>query len=270
MPLFDERGRIFGRVNIIDAAIVAFLVVLLPILYTAQRLFRVPKTEIERVEPATQLAGAGRRVRVHGRNLRPFMKVLVSPTGRPFSIYDETPGNQAGNILLDTASGGEVRLPNLDAGAYDLHLFDSTREVARLDHAFTLTAPSPSDGTIHARVRFVVPSELRRLVHEGDVEVAERAAPGAGEQAPPARLTRVRVISDKLPAGVEFGEGWASELIEADMEMPGRKNSRGEWEYRSQICRVGERIAFQTTTYSMRGMIGEMHVTANQNGAGAK
>ena len=37
MAIVDERGRLFGRFNLIDASLVAVLVLLLPIAYAATR-----------------------------------------------------------------------------------------------------------------------------------------------------------------------------------------------------------------------------------------
>ena len=142
MPLLDDRGRLFGRVNVIDAAMVAFLLILMPIVYTAARLFRMPKPEIERVEPATQLAGAGRRIRVIGRNLRPYLTAVASQTGRPSLISPQQVNVPlVANVFLVSPSLIEVELPALEAGEYDLRLFDTTQEVARLTHAFSMTAP---------------------------------------------------------------------------------------------------------------------------------
>src|SRR3990172_510135 len=102
MSLIDDRGRLFGRLNIIDAALVAFVLVLLPIGYTASTLFRVPRPQIESVEPAFQLVGPGRRIRVRGRDLRPFLKAFVSPTGQPFSLISRTVAGLEGTLRLET------------------------------------------------------------------------------------------------------------------------------------------------------------------------
>jgi hypothetical protein len=270
MRPIDDRGRLFGRINIIDATIVAFLLVLLPIVYTASRLFRVPKPEFERVEPATQVVGPDVRIRVHGRNFRPLLKALTNQTGQPFSVIDPSSLSHTGSILLEGSSEIEVKLPELTAGSYDLHIFDATQEVARQERSFTLTSPprppSPSvpSGLVHARVRFVVSPELRRLVREGDVETS---APGDQEGVPPvaaslpATLTRISSINDRLPPSVDFGDGWGAGLIEAEVSLPARQNAKGEWEHRGVILRVGERIFFRTVTYSMQGTVGEVRLT---------
>lgn len=283
MPFVDERGRLFGRVNIVDAALVAFLLVLMPIVYTATRLFRVPKPEIERVEPATQQTAPAPRIRVIGRNLRPYLTAVATPTGLPSLVEPaQVALPQAGNITLVSPSLVEIELPRLPAGVYDLRLFDTTREVARLTNAFSLTAPpappAPAapertpdkEAVVHARVRFIVLPEIVRLIRDNDAAATEKpAVTGAGDPAAarPAPIPRravlrsFRVIPETLPPGMDFGSGWGARLIQADIEIPVRQNARGEWDYRQQIIRIGEGFAFQTAAYTMNGVIGEMSVT---------
>ncbi len=272
MPLIDDRGRLFGRVNVIDATIVGFLLVLMPIVYTASRLFLVPKPQIERVEPATQLAGPGRRIRVVGRNLRPFMRAVPSPTGYPSLIDSARINEPPANILQVSPSLIEVELPDLKPGPYDLRLFDTTEEVARLTHAFTLTAPPEKpriekQALARASVRFTVLPETAKLVRQGDAAVTEPFAPSAGNTPivrpqPVAVIKSVRVVIDTLPPNVDFGGGWGAKLIETDIEIPVRQNAKGEWQYRQDIIRIGERLDFQTTRYIMHGIIGELRVSS--------
>ena len=52
MTIVDERGRLFGRFNLIDAGVVFVLLVLVPLAYAAYRLFRPDPVRIESVEPS--------------------------------------------------------------------------------------------------------------------------------------------------------------------------------------------------------------------------
>ena len=52
MTIVDERGRLFGRFNLIDAAVVLVVVVLVPLVYAAYLLFRPPAMKILSVNPA--------------------------------------------------------------------------------------------------------------------------------------------------------------------------------------------------------------------------
>jgi hypothetical protein len=46
MTVIDERGRVFGRINLIDAAAALFLFVLIPVAYGAYVLFRTPQPKL--------------------------------------------------------------------------------------------------------------------------------------------------------------------------------------------------------------------------------
>ena len=65
MPLIDDRGRVLGRYNLLDAALLVFLLALLPIGVVAFRVFRETPPRIDAVSPASQPAGPARRLRVH-------------------------------------------------------------------------------------------------------------------------------------------------------------------------------------------------------------
>ena len=54
MPLIDERGRVFGRWNLIDALVVIGVILLLPVGYGAYRLFRTPTPDIATVEQSVE------------------------------------------------------------------------------------------------------------------------------------------------------------------------------------------------------------------------
>ena len=46
MALIDERGRLFGRINLIDLAVIVFVAVLIPLGYGAYLVFRAPAPHI--------------------------------------------------------------------------------------------------------------------------------------------------------------------------------------------------------------------------------
>ena len=269
MPLLDERGRLFGRLNIIDAALGAFVLLLLPIGFTAARLFRVPAPVVMTVEPASQPAGPARRVRLAGRNFRSYLTVYVGSAGEPLSLAPDSPASAdsrrltLGKLLIQTSTIVEIQLPDLPAGAYDLYLYDETQEVARLSRAFTLTAPAiERRALVRVRARFVVASEVRHLVREGDVESVQPGPSGApaGPASSPGTMTRVRPVTERVPPTLDAAGGWSAEVLEAEIDFPASQNARGEWEHLDQILRAGERIAFKTPAYRMDGVIGEVRV----------
>jgi hypothetical protein len=278
MPLIDDRGRLFGRFNIIDAALVAFVLVLLPIGFTAARLFRPRTPVIDRVEPAEQPVGPARRISLHGKDFRPYLRVFVTPTGKPYSLIERRADGREGAARIEAPEVIEVELPNLVAGSYDLYLYDETKEVARRTAAFALSPAAVPERTVEARIRFLVSTSLAKLIKTGDVDVSEPApALPAGTVAPAATLKSVRVASPKAPAfemksasgGVAW-LGWTgsdAKAIDADVVIPVRQNPRGIWEYGQQKIRVGDRFEFQTTRYSIVGVIDDVSAFPSRDSA---
>src|SRR5436190_1726550 len=107
MPLLDDRGRLFGRFNLIDAAIVLFLVALIPLGYVSWLLFRTPMAKLTSVEPAVLVAHKDRQlIDIHGKNLRPFLHVSLNGTGADY-------------LNNGTPELAHAILPPLPAGTYD-------------------------------------------------------------------------------------------------------------------------------------------------------
>jgi hypothetical protein len=126
MAVIDDRGRLFGRVNIIDAAVGGFLLVLLPLAYGAYLLFQEPEPRLLSIEPV-KVTPATTFVRIRGENLRPYLRVSFNEfQGVSFALVNPT-----------TA---EVRVPEMPAGTYDVILYDVAREASRLAKAVTVEA----------------------------------------------------------------------------------------------------------------------------------
>ena len=123
--LVDDRGRVGGRFNVVDAVAAIILLVLIPLALGAYLLFRTPAPTLVRVSPATLLEGQNQRLEIDGTNLRPFMRVSL----------DTIP---ARSFLIGSTSYALVELPDLKPGAYDVVLYDYMREVARLPKALTI------------------------------------------------------------------------------------------------------------------------------------
>src|SRR5687767_11350990 len=103
MSLVDDRGRVGGRINLIDAIAITLVVVLVPVAYGAYLLFRTPAAKLVTVEPATIYQGPNLRVKINGQNLRPFMRVSFGAVqGRTF--------------LIGSTRSAQVDLPDLTPG----------------------------------------------------------------------------------------------------------------------------------------------------------
>lgn len=131
MSIVDERGRVAGRINLIDAVAAVAIVVLVPVAYGAYLLFRTPPATLRAVQPAKVYQGPNGRVTIEGENLRPFMRVSFNTIqGRTF--------------LIGSTKAAQIDLPDLEPGTYDVVLFDYMREVSRLPKALTILPLSPT------------------------------------------------------------------------------------------------------------------------------
>jgi len=130
MSLVDTRGRLFGRINLIDLAVLSFLVVLIPLAYGAYALFHVPPARLTAVVPKTLgfSRGVEQLVNVEGQHLRPFLRAKFG-------------GITASNYALLNADSAEIRFVDLPPGTFDLVLYDESQEVARLPDALTILPP---------------------------------------------------------------------------------------------------------------------------------
>lgn len=154
MTLLDDRGRLFGRLNLVDAGLAVLTVAGAAGLFTAYRVFRLPRgPEIASVEPATQPAANGARLRLHGRDFLPYHRVFVRRSGNaPGFVYEqEKPvddytivNHTQAQWVVESASLAEVRLPDqMGPGTYDLMFFNETRQLSVKQNAFTLTSVAP-------------------------------------------------------------------------------------------------------------------------------
>jgi hypothetical protein len=127
VTLIDDRGRIFGRVNLVDAILLGVFLGLVPLAYGGYVLFRTPPPQLMSVEPQTLVLDRNPRLIVHGENLRPYMRVSFNnQQGRTFLFKDPT-----------TA---EIDIGDIAPGTYDVVLYDYARERARLPKALTVVA----------------------------------------------------------------------------------------------------------------------------------
>ena len=133
MTVIDERGRVFGRINLIDAGAALLLFVLIPVAYGAYVLFRTPPAKITSITPDKLYHGPNQRIEIHGVNLRPYMRVTFS-------------GIQALTFIINSTTSAQVEVPTLPPGAYDVGLYDYKQEVDHLPKALTVLsiAPVPS------------------------------------------------------------------------------------------------------------------------------
>jgi hypothetical protein len=170
MPLIDDRGRVFGRINLIDLALLVFALLLVPLGYGAYLLFRTPPPRIVRVTPNPLPFSKGeQRVRITGEHLRPFLRAQIGRT-------------DAKNFLIESPTAAEVVFNELPPGNYDIALFDPSEEIARLSDGVRIAPPPQPPVQFVGRVTGAAAS-LERGVSLGSggktLEILQ-ITPGAG------------------------------------------------------------------------------------------
>jgi hypothetical protein len=138
MALIDGDGRLFGRVNLFDAAIVGFVIVLIPIAYGTFLLFRVPAPRITSVArvPITReerrVAGSRltAKLKVRGSGLRPMLHASIGTTPSLGFVFEDP-------------NSADVMVGDVPPGRHDFVLYDGVQEVARLPKAVTIEFTAP-------------------------------------------------------------------------------------------------------------------------------
>jgi hypothetical protein len=132
VQVLDGQGRLFGRINIVDAAVVVVVCLLIPLGYSSYLLFRTPPTRIVSIEPSRitfpLLSVTPMQVRVRGENLRPFFRAVI--------------GTQAVPLLFENLETIVLRVPPFVPGSYDVVLYDQDQELDRMADALVVYEPA--------------------------------------------------------------------------------------------------------------------------------
>lgn len=172
MAMVDEQGRLFGRLNLVDAIVALVLVGLIPLAYASYLLFRAPLPTLTRVEPVTLTYSPEMRLTVRGTDFRPYMRISV--------------GNvQAQNFLFNDTTEARVDLQAIPPGVYDVVLYDYAQERSRLPRALTIEPSVLPDAQMIAVGMFgnVKPEQTSQIAvgmvvpGVGDVIAAGRPVP---------------------------------------------------------------------------------------------
>jgi hypothetical protein len=153
MSVIDDRGRVFGRINLIDLAAAVFLFVLIPVAYGAYLLFRTPPAKLTSISPDKLYPGPNQRVRIQGVNLRPFMRVAFG-------------GSQGVTFAIVSTTAAEIEVPELAPGTYDVELFDYRQLVDRLPKGLTVlnvTPVSPMNVEVTGSFKSLTPSTAKQF-----------------------------------------------------------------------------------------------------------
>ncbi len=139
MNMIDEKGRLFGRVNIIDASVVLFLVFLIPLAYGTALLFRPARPRVDSVQRVDitneerRIVGGGSlltaKLKVKGTAFNPMLRATIG-------------GSPALAFVFENPNSADVLVGQVPPGSHDLVLFDGVQEVARAKDAVVIDTPS--------------------------------------------------------------------------------------------------------------------------------
>jgi hypothetical protein len=138
MTLIDRDGRVFGRFNLVDAAVTAFIVFLLPIGYATYLLFRPSRPAIDTV---TQVPITNEERRVTGGS--PLSaKLKVTGSGFTPLLRARIGSEEAMGFVFESPNSADVLVGLLPPGKHDLVLVDGVQEVARAPGAVEIQRPA--------------------------------------------------------------------------------------------------------------------------------
>jgi hypothetical protein len=153
VTVIDSRGRFLGRWNLIDAAVVAAVVIVVVLGYGAFLLFRTPVPIVESITPTRIFAQQAGTLLVAGESFRPFLNARLDCGER-----EEACNSFVTPLLVPSPSRAEVKLTNLSPGTYDFVLLDEARELVRIPEAITvlpLATPAVAQMDLQAVGAFV-------------------------------------------------------------------------------------------------------------------
>lgn len=136
MTLIDNDGRVFGRFNLVDATVGAFILLLLPIGYATFLLFRPSRpvidsvTRVEVTKEERRVAGGSlltAKLKVKGSGFNPLLRAAIGSTS-------------AMGFVFETPNSADVLVGLVPPGKHDLVLYDGVQEVARAREAVEIQA----------------------------------------------------------------------------------------------------------------------------------
>ncbi len=128
MAMIDDKGRLLGRFNLVDAAFLLLFFAAIPAAYGSYLLFREPPPKLTEALPTTLGQGPNLQIEVRGENFRPYMRVSFGDA-------------QGRNFLFNNPGSAVVQLPDLPPGKYDLVLVRLHARSLETSGAITIIPP---------------------------------------------------------------------------------------------------------------------------------
>jgi hypothetical protein len=272
MALVDDRGRVGGRFNLVDAIVVV-----------RDALTVLPMAPTPTVE--MQVAGAFRPI---GDDVAKLLKVGLTfpPTGvaaaEIVSLGPKRPVEmrmRAGEVMLNLPLVGQFELPaTLKIKCFPQNKPDGTMHCAMSgpqfaatiapDSFLTLAGPAgwinfqidevhlaSAPATVEARVRLVATPEIAARIKPGDMDTSAKAR-ATGHAALIVSLGAPRAVS-AAEAGPNPPIGGGARVIDAVVRVPIERAATG-WRYKDRPLRAGEPFSFETAHYAVTGEVSDV------------
>lgn len=207
--MIDRNGRLFGRVNLVDAAAIGLVLFLIPVGYATYLLFRPSRPNIESVT-RVEVSGDERRVslnsmvsakfKVRGSGFNPLLRARIGT-------------HEALGFLFENPNSADVLVGVVPPGRHDLVLYDGVQEVARARDAIDMLPRVPSTLRIYGWLTLLKPTDTQ--FKEG--YTSDPNAPGAfriaaiGEPRPARSRVMIGDVVADLPVSGLFER--AAELV---------------------------------------------------------
>ena len=255
MPVIDDRGRLFGKLNLIDAIVMVVAMGLIPLSYGAFMLFREQPPIITSIQPMQVTQGQPNTLLLTGEGFRPF---LVARLG----------DFESSGFLAESPTTAEVRMPELLPGSYDLALFDQVRELIRMPGAITVV---PSPATIATVwVRFVAGQEVLDVMNVGDIDLSGLPT---HEDTDGAVLLEIGQDQQRIDGllGSDGVLGRNFQVEGSTLSFTGRVRvpvmlAQSGWTYRNQAIKIGAGFTFESISGVMGGVIFDMVISDQEDG----
>ena len=230
----DERGRLFGRWNLLDLAVLILLLGLIPLTYVAYSLFRDRPPTVVSVTPNQVQESQEFQLTIKGTNLRPYMRASVGP-------------HQARDFVFRSTEEAALPFAYVAPGTYDIVLFDSAQERFRLRDALTITASNFPSAEIVAIGAF------------GNLDAAGAAKLTAGTELP--GVGRILAVGQAVPDQTQVfsGSKIVSVPIKGALRLPAAVlfNCRVRAPGGTPFCSVGDVTLAPTALLNLATPLGQ-------------
>jgi hypothetical protein len=264
MALIDGDGRLFGRVNVIDACVAALVTALLAMTPFVYRAFRTRPVTVTAVLPHKLTIGEPMRVQVKGEQFRPYLQAFAGRRGERFMLDEVDRSRFQATYLLVSPELAELQFPDeIGTGTFDLNIADRGRVVAVIPSAFTVTQPDRAVAVRPMKVQFYPPPEAVSLIRVGDRDFSEPRLPTSPVSEPATvvavepRPERRELIDMHLTAKGDtwYGQPMIGQLVEVTLRVPQSQMGPESWVYNEEGIRVGGLFTLTTDRYRLRGIV---------------